>query len=454
MAQPAADTLRAGLAGRAVLPGDPDWDAARAAFNLTLDARPEAVVYAASEDDVSAVVRLAAERGLNVAVQGSGHGAAARPSLEGTILLRMDAMTGVALDPAARTVRVRAGTPWADVAALADEHRLAGLAGSSPEVCVTGYTLGGGIGWLARRHGLAANSVVAADVVVADGSVVRADAESHPDLFWALRGGGGSFGVVTALELALHPAPDLYAGVLFWPFERADEVLHAWREWVPSVPDELTSVGRLLQFPPVPDLPEFLRGQSFAVIEAAFLGPQAEGEALLRPLRELGPAMDNVAAIAPSGLGAVHMDPPEPVPYAGDGGLLEALPAAAVDALVRAAGPGSGSPLLSVEVRQLGGALGRAEPGNGALAALADPFAFFGVGFAPTPEAGQAVERQLGMVFEALAPWVAERTYMNFAESRVDPARLFDEAALRRLVEVRSTYDPSGIFVPNHPLTP
>jgi FAD/FMN-containing dehydrogenase len=287
-----------------------------------------------------------------------------------------------------------------------------------------------------------------------DGTAVRADAESHPDLFWALRGGGGSFGVVTAMELALYRTPDIYAGVLFWPFERAAEVLHAWREWLPSVPEEVTSIGRLLQFPPIPDLPEFLRGRSFAVVEAVVLGPDAVGEEVLRPLRDLGPGMDTFALIPPSGLAALHMDPPDPVPYAGDGGLLSDLPAAAVDALVAAAGPGSGSPLLTVEVRHLGGALGRAERGNGALACIEEPFAQFAAGFTPSPEAARAVDEGLTRLGEALAPWQSGRSYMNFAERPVSGERLFGEEVLGRLREVRATYDPGGLFVSNHPVAP
>jgi FAD/FMN-containing dehydrogenase len=196
-----------------------------------------AVVFPESDEDVAAAVRLAAQRGLRVAPQGTGHGAAALGPLAGTVLLRTDRLTGVSIDPAVPKARARAGARWSDVTAPADEHGLAALAGTASDVRVAGYTLGGGIGWLCRRHGLAANSVLAIDVVTADGTAVRADAESHPDLFWALRGGGGSFGVVTAMELALYRTPDIYAGVLFWPFERAAEVLHAWREWLPSVPE-------------------------------------------------------------------------------------------------------------------------------------------------------------------------------------------------------------------------
>lgn len=195
------------------------------------------------------------------------------------------------------------------------------------------------MGWLARRHGLAANSVLAVELVAAEGRLVRADRDHHPELFWALRGGGGSFGVVTALEFALYPVRDLYAGVIFWPAERAAEILHAWREWVETVPDEVTSVGRLMQFRPIPDVPDALRGRSFVLVEAAYLGSESNGAEILRPLRELGPELDTMAMIPAAALSSVHMDPPEPVPGVGDGTMLAELPPQAVDALVAAAGP-------------------------------------------------------------------------------------------------------------------
>src|ERR687898_1643076 len=188
--------------------------------------------------------------------------------------------------------------------------------GWGPEVGVTGYALGGGGSWMVRRYGLAANSIRAAEVVTADGRRLRADSGSEPDLFWALRGGGGSFGVVTALELQLFPVPELYAGVLFWPQERAAEVLEAWHGWAASVPEEMSSLGRLLNMPPLEDIPEPVRGRSFVVVEAAWLGDEASGSEQLAPLRELDPEMDTFAMIAPPGLAALHMDPPEPVPGA------------------------------------------------------------------------------------------------------------------------------------------
>jgi hypothetical protein len=328
-----------------------------------------------------AVVELATRKGLRVAAQCTGHNAAPLGSLEETILLKTSHMRHVEIDPVARTARVEAGVLWAEVSKAAAEHWLAPLAGTSPDVGVVGYTLGGGVSWLGRMYGPASNSVVAVELVTADAGFVCADRDHEPELFWALRGGGGSFGIVTALEFALFPVTEVYAGVLFWPIERAAEVLAAWREWVDTVPDEVTSVGRLLQFPPIPDVPEFLRGRSFVVVEATILADEALGSAIVRRLRELGPELDTFALIPPTSLTALHMDPEHPVPGAGDGGMLSDLTAEAIDAVVETV---VGSPLLTFELRHLGGALAVAAPEHGALASLEGRFVYFGAGIAPT----------------------------------------------------------------------
>lgn len=446
--------LRDRVAGQVVLPGDDSWDEARQAWNLAADQRPAAVVFPESAEDVVAVVELARELGLRVAAQGTGHAALPLGPLEGTILVKTSRMRAVEVDPSASRARVEAGVPWQEVADAAAEQGLAGLAGSSPDVGVVGYSLGGGMGWLARRHGLAANSVLAVELVTADGRLVRADRDHHPDLFWALRGGGGSFGIVTALEFALYPVRELYAGVMFWPLERAAEILHAWREWVETVPEEVTSVGRLMQFPPIPDIPEPLRGRSFVLVEAAYLGSEEDGAELLRPLRELGPELDTMAMIPASALSSVHMDPAEPVPGVGDGTMLAELPAEALDALVQAAGPESGSPLVSVELRHLGGALAEPSREHGAVGTLDGAFAMFAVGMALTPEMTAAVHAHVRRVRTALARWEADRTYFNFTERSVDGGDLYPAETHRRLREVKALYDADELFEAVHPITP
>ena len=447
--------LRARVAGDIILPGDGGWDAARLAWNLAVDQHPAMVALPETAADVAAVVSYAAEAGLRVAMQGTGHGAGARGGeLSGTVLVKMERMRGIEIDAEARTARVEAGVIWSEVAEAAAEHGLAALAGSSPDVGVVGYTLGGGLSWLGRRYGLAASNVLAVELVTADGEIRRVDAETDQELFWAVRGGGGSFGAVTAIEFALFPVAEVYAGVMLWPIERASEILHAWREWTSDMPDEMTTVGRLLQLPPIPDIPEPLRGRSFVAVQAFYLGSEAEGAALVAPVRALEPEIDTVQTIPAAALQHVHMDPEHPVPGRGDGMLLDDLPAAGIDALVAAAGPGSGSPLLSVEVRQLGGALGRPAAGGGAVSHLNADFALFGIGIAMTPEMGTAAAAHVETVREVLAPWEAETTYLNFAEREVAGDRIFGPYAHHRLRAVKAAYDPADLFRSNQPIAP
>ena len=446
--------LRDRLDGSLSVPDDADWDEARRAWNLSVDQRPAAVVHAESAGDVVAVVEFARANGLRIAPQGTGHMAGALEALSGTVLLKTSRMRGVEIDAPNRRARVGAGVIWQEVADAAAEHGLAALAGSAWDVGVVGYSLGGGMGWMARRYGLSANSVLAVELVTADGRLVRADRDNEPDLFWALRGGGGNFGIVTALELALYPHSEVYAGVLFWPMERATEVLHAWREWIETVPEEVTSVGRLLRFPPLPDLPEALRGKSFVVVEAAYIGTEAEGAELIRPLRELGPAMDTVAMMPVQRLSEVHMDPPGPAPGRADGAMLGDLPAQAVDALVRAVGPESGSSLFSAELRHLGGELSRPSSEKGAVGALDAGFALHVIGMAPTPEMAAAAHEQFAVVRRALAPWQAERTYFNFTERRADGRELYGELTHRRLRELKARYDADELLFAAHPIRP
>src|SRR4051794_14257749 len=248
--------LRNLLDGDVVALGDVEWDEARLAWNLAVDQNPAAVVLAESAADVAATVAFAKAHALRVAPQGTGHGAAAIGDMSDTILLKTERMRGVTIDPERRIARAEAGTIWIEVVEAAAEHGLAALAGSSPDVGVVGYTLGGGLSWLARKHGIGANQVTAIELVTADGELRRVDRDNDPDLFWALRGGGGSFAVVTAIEFNLFPYEHVYAGILWFPVERATEILTAWRAWTDTVPEELTSVGRIMQFPPLPFIPE------------------------------------------------------------------------------------------------------------------------------------------------------------------------------------------------------
>jgi FAD binding domain-containing protein/berberine-like enzyme len=447
--------LGASLDSKVVLPGDERFDEARRAWNLAIDQRPAAVVFPESATAVAAAVDYAAKRGLRVAAQGTGHNAGPLGSLADTVLLRTDRMRGIQIDPVARIARTEAGAVWLDVVQAAAQHGLAALAGSSPDVGVTGYTLGGGLSFLGRRYGLAASNVTAAEVVTADGRWVRADHEHESDLFWALRGGGGSFGVVTALEFRLFPHTHAYAGALWYPIQRASEVLHAWAELTRGpVADELTTIGRLLNFPPIPQIPEPVRGKSFVIVETYHTGDPAQAEALLAPLRALGPVNDTITTVPMPALSHLHMDPEQPVPGTADGMLIDLLPGEAIDAFVNAAGPGAAFPLLSVEIRHLGGEFARPRPGNGALACLDAQYVLFAASMTPVPELMAPVTAQVEMVKNALAPWAARRMYLNFAETQRPAAPFWSEQAYQRLRRIKANVDPDDIIRSNHPIPP
>ena len=447
--------LTAAIAGKIVIPEHPRFDEARRAWNLAIDQRPAAVAFPESPQDVAVAVLFARESGLRVAAQATGHSAGPLGSLEDTILLKTERMRGVSIDPARRTARVEAGTVWLEVVKAAARHGLAALAGTSPDVGVAGYTLGGGISVLARKYGLATNHVSAIELVTADGQLVRADREHEPDLFWALRGGGGSFGILTAIELELLPITRAYAGILWYPIDRGPEVLHAWRKLTQSdLPDELTTIGRFVNLPPIPEIPGPVRGKSFAIIEAYHLGDPADADELLAPLRALGPIDDTVTSVQMPALSHMHMDPPQPVPAAGDGLMVDHLPADALDAFIEVAGANAQFPLVSIELRHLGGELRRTRPEHGALASIDADYAMGAVGTVPAPELEAPVRTQMQAVKDALAPWAARHMYLNFAETRQTTESFWTEPAYHRLRRVKAAIDPLDIIRSNHPIPP
>jgi len=324
------------------------------------------------------------------------------------------------------------------------------LSGSSPDVGVVGYTLGGGLSWLARKHGLAANSVTAIELVTADGELLRATADEHADLFWALRGGGGNFGVVTAMEFRLFEYGEVYAGMFLFPFERAGEVLRAWRDWSLTAPEDVTTSIRLLHVPPLPDVPEFLRGRSVVVIDGAFTGSAEAGGEAVASLRALGPEVDTWAMVPAVALSHLHMDPEEPVPYGSASSMLGPLDDAALDAFEAHIQPGA--PLLFAELRQLGGALARVPEGAGTLGSLDGDYAFFSIGMVMSPELGAAVEAAGEQAVAALASYTTGSAYPNFVEHPTDTSAFYAGDAYARLGKVRAAVDPDGVMVSNHPI--
>jgi hypothetical protein len=440
------------ITGRIALPTDSDWDAVRMAWNLSIDQRPELVALPENADDVVAIVDFARAAGLRVAPQGTGHNASPLGNLTSTILLRTDRLREITVDPARATVRVGTGTVWSEIAEALAPHGLAGRAGSSGSVGITGYSTGGGYSWLARRHGLAVSSITAVELVTGDGVFHRVDADNEPELFWAVRGGGANVGIVCALEFGAIPLPQVYGGALLFPIERAPEVFAAYELWTRDLDDAATTCVRLLRLPPMPELPDFLRGKSFVGVDGAIDASAEEAEWMLTPLRALKPAIDTFALMPAAALGMIHMDPPEPSPARGDGMILDELPAEAINALLDIAGPGVETPLLAVDLRHLGGAVGRPDPKGGAVNHLPGRFLLYAVGITPTPDAVGAVESHVAALKEALAPWSAKQDYLNFRDSTDAASRFYDQATIDRLTAVQLAHDPDQVIRANHPL--
>jgi FAD/FMN-containing dehydrogenase len=434
-----------------ILPGHPTYGDARSAFNLLLDQYPAAVAFPADAEEVIAVVDYARMAGLRVAPQATGHNQGPLGSLENTLLLSVSKLQDVHVDPGAKRVRVGAGAKWERVVPRLSAYGLAGLHGSSPDVGIAGYSLGGGMGWLARKYGLQANAVTAFELVTADGRLIRAEAEQHAELFWALRGGGGNFGVVTAIEFEVFEVDELYAGAMFFEFERSSEVLHTWNALLPALPDELMTWASLMHFPPIPDVPAFARGRSFAVVMGAFLGSEADGRDLLAPLRALGPARDTFAMVPPVALSDLAMDPLDPVPFHLTHQLLDRLAPETIDELLEKIGPGSGrGPTVTIlQLRHMGGALARETPGAGARATLPGEICMMALGVVIDAQTDAAVRLALADVDAAVRPQRAGY-YPNFVEVPADASRFFAPDAWERLRAVKARYDATDLFVGSH----
>lgn len=443
--------LAARIEGPVTTPNDSDWNTARLAWNLSADQRPEAVVAPQTAADVRSIVLFARDHGLRVVAQSTGHLAAPLGDLSGAILVRTAAFDAIDVDVAARTMRVGAGILWGDATAALADHGLMALAGSAPDVGVVGYLLGGGVSWFARSHGLATTYVKSIEVITGEGQMLRATASDEPELFHALRGGGGNFGIVTAVTFTVFDVSDAYAGMLMFPLDRADEVLTTWQQWTQGLDERATTSLRLLRMPPLPELPDFLRGQSFVVIDGAISGDPDAAAQLLAPLRALGASVDTFDTMPVERLGEIHMDPPGPVPGVGDGVNLDELPRGAIDTLLRLVGPEASSPLLAVDIRHIGGQL--AVPhGEAAVNRLHGQYLLYAVGITPTPEASAAVTAATNAVLEAVQPWRSSIDYLNFREASVPPEQFYPPETLEALRAVKRRHDPLNLVHSAHPI--
>lgn len=442
---PAVHELDGSIAGEVIAPDDPRYDSARACFNLVFDQYPALVVMAANGDDVVRAVRYAAAHGLDIAVQATGHGLVRMA--DGALLINTSQMTGVKIDPDARTARIEAGAKWGHVLAAAQPYGLAPLLGSSSDVGAVGYTLGGGLGWLGRKHGLACDSVVGFEVVTTGGERLSVSAGENADLFWGLRGGGGGLAIVTAMTVRLFPVQIVYAGRLVWPAESAAAVLRRWRDWLPTLPEEMTTSVKIMSLPDMEFIPAPLRGQTLTVLAGCFCGSLEEGAALMDDWREWqAPMVDDFRAMPFAEADDISQDPRDPVPGMTTGAWLRDLNDETIDALVRYGTMQEGSvPLIFIEIRHAGGAVGRAGATASAFGHRDEELLLDAVYLVPAPPVRDAVIDHMRRLKTALRPAMTGTVYMNFLEGEEKNERVgdgFPAATLARLVALKEQYDP------------
>jgi FAD/FMN-containing dehydrogenase len=447
---PAADLddLRSRVHGPVYVAGDDGMAAEVATWNVAIQHTPAVAVGATCAADVAAAVSWAVAHDLRVAVQATGHGPVRNAA--GSLMITTRRMQGVFIDPHRRIARVQAGVKWGPVMDAAAEYGLVGLRGSSSDVGVVGYAVGGGLGPLGRKYGFAADSVTALEIVTADGRLRRATADSEPDLFWAVRGGKGNLGIVTAVELQLYPVGSMVAGAIFFAAEDAAAVLHAYREWAPTMPEDVTTSVSILRLPDLEELPPPLRGQTVVHLRYCYAGDDvAEGERLVEPMKAAGRiVLGYIHPMLPAEMDSIHVDPVDPLPAWEKGMGLAEFPAEAVDALLATAGPQLDIPLIMVEIRQLGGALARAPRVPNAVAGRGAAWTVYVVGVG-VPELAGVVPVLGRAVLDALRPWASAECPMNHLGEVSGPeevAAIYPPAVLERLRAIKAAVDPTGVF--------
>ena len=450
-----------GFRGEVIVPGHRDYDDARAVWNGTVDRRPRVIARCRGTADVAAAVRFARDRDLDIAVRGGGHNVAGTAVCDGGIVIDLSAMRAVSVDPVERTALVQGGALWGDVDHEAQAHGLATTGGIVSHTGVAGVSLGGGLGWLMRKHGLTVDNLVEAEVVTAEGEIVGASAGDHPDLFWALRGGGGNFGVVSSFRFALHPVgPTVVAGPVFWPAEDTTDVLRFYREFVAAAPDELGNIVRFGTIPPLPVVDEELHFRPAIAVGSCYAGPVEDGERAVRALRQFGtPLVDLVGpTLYVDHQSGIDDTVPHGWHYYWKATSLDRLSDEVIDVVATYA-YGAISPRSYAAMFHMGGAIARAPrdatayPGRGVDHNIVIDAAWL-------PEQDDTVrasETAWARAFlDALQPHCAG-VYVNFLDADDDTSRVreaYGDATYRRLADVKATYDPENVFHHNKNVQP
>ena len=440
LSAPSFDELDARTTGPVVVRGEPAYDELVTPWNLAVAVEPAAVIAAADARDVVEAVRFAARHGMLVTPQATGHGAMSQ--LVGELLVDTRGLDECVVHPEG-WARVGAGVKWLRVVEAAAPHGLAPLSGSITDVGVVGYTTGGGLGPMARTYGLASDRVRAIEVVTGDGVLRRVTPTDHPELFFGLRGGKGALGIVTAIEFDLVHQPSFYGGSLWFDGKDAAAVVERWRTWSGALPELGTTSFALFQLPEMPGVPPQLAGRLTLSVRYVWTGESDEGESWFAPMRAAAPVLlDDVAEKPYTEINSVHTDPLDPTPTHEAAQVLTDFPGEAAEALLALAGPGSASPQILVEVRQMGGATGRQGRHPSAFSARSAAYSLLVVGIAGTP----GVDGHAAAVLRALAPWTGGCRLPNFTFDPGEYPDAYDDLTLARIRAAIRTYDPHGVI--------
>lgn len=456
MGNPTVEQLRGRVSGAVIAPSDDGYDEARRVYNAMIDRRPAAIVHCASAADVAAAVNFARENGLPLAIRGGGHSVPGFGTVDGGVVADLSGMRAVSVDPEKRTARAEGGATWGDFNEATGAFGLATTGGIISTTGVAGLTLGGGIGYLARGFGLSCDNLVSAEIVTADGGSVTASEDENADLFWAIRGGGGNFGVATALEFRLHSVKDIYGGPMFFELKDAATVLRFYREFIADAPEQFGGFPAWQIAPPLPFIPEDRHGEPFLAFVACWAGPIEEGERALKPLH-------NVAPVVAEFVG--------PLPYPALNGLFDALVPAGLqhywkanfvreltdDAIEAHLQHGPKVPVVNstVHIYPINGACQRVAPDATAFAYRDANFATVIAGMWPDPAQNDANTKWVRDYYAATAPLSEEGGYINFmAGDDQDRIKANYRGNYARLVEVKRKWDPDNVFRVNQNIRP
>jgi FAD/FMN-containing dehydrogenase len=449
--------LEESLHGELIRPSDPAYDEARAVWNGAIDRHPAAIVRCGGVSDVCRAIEFARSENLALAVRGGKHSLPGFSTVDGGLVIDLSGMKGIRVDPTIRTAWAQAGVTWADFDHETQAFGLATTGGLISTTGIAGFTLGGGIGWLMRKHGLTADNLVSADLVTADGEVLHVSADENPELFWGLRGGGGNFGVVTSFEYRVHPVgPVLMAGPVFYRGDRAEEILRFYREYTNDLPDEATTMLNLTTAPPAPFLPEEIHGQPVVVLLGVYAGPVADGERVLAPMRELGDPVADLMGPLPyvAMQGLLDALYPEGGSNYFKAGFMDELSDAAIGSLVERHGA-MNSPMSEIHLQHFGGAVRRVSPSATAFANRGAEYVLNVLGRTPDSAGFDAAVDWARDTYNEMEAYTAAGTYSNFMSAGDDRVKeAYPEDTYRRLQALKDRYDPTNLFRLNQNVRP